>query len=130
VGGGGCLKAEIFLRVCFEDLIFVRGDVDESIMADGVDLHFVKDIDGVAVVAVRRRFEDDFEPGGVGATFLIEDDGADGVEGDGFAGAGVDAFIVVDAVVFAEEKGDDGGFFYEGRVGIYPIIQVIFDNLM
>jgi len=77
---------------------------------DVIDLHFVEDVDGVAVGGGLRGFDDDFEPGRVGAAFLIEEYGADGSLIDGFSGGGVRAFIIIDAVVLAEQEGDDGGF--------------------
>jgi len=79
-------------------------------VVDFVDLHFIEDIDGVAVGGVGGGFEDDLEPGGVGAAFLVEEDAADGGLIDGFACCGIEAFVVVDAVVFSEEEGECSGF--------------------
>jgi hypothetical protein len=59
------------------ELVFIRGDVGEDVMVNVVDLHFVEGIDGVAVSGVGGRFKDDLEPGGVGAAFLVEEEGAD-----------------------------------------------------
>jgi hypothetical protein len=56
---------------------------------DIVDLHFVEDVDGVAKGGVFRRFDNDFEPGRVGAAFFIEEDGADGMLVDRFSCGGV-----------------------------------------
>jgi hypothetical protein len=41
-------------------------------MMDLINLHFVEDIDGVAVGGVGGGFEDDFEPGGIGAAFFVK----------------------------------------------------------
>ena len=38
---------------------FVGGDVGEDVVVDFVDLHFIEDIDGVAVGGVGGGFEDD-----------------------------------------------------------------------
>src|SRR6202011_3726112 len=93
-------------------------DVGEDIVVDCVDLHFVEDIDGVAVGGVAGRFEDDLEPCSVGAVFLIEEDRAHGILIDGFSFIRVDSFVIIDAVVFAEEEGDDGGFAFVGKLAI------------
>ncbi len=49
-------------------------------MVDVTDLHFVEDVDGVAVGGVGGRFEDHLEPGGVGAAFFVKENGADVLE--------------------------------------------------
>jgi len=84
-------------------LRFVGRGIGQDIMMDIVDLHFVEDIDGVTEGGIFRGFDNDFEPGGVGAMFLIEEDGADGMLVDGFSVVWVFPFIIVDAVVLAEE---------------------------
>jgi hypothetical protein len=53
-------------------LRFVESDVGKNIVVDVIDLHFIEDIDGVAVGGVFRGFEDDFEPGGIGSAFFVE----------------------------------------------------------
>jgi hypothetical protein len=56
-----------------------------------------------------RRFDDDFEPSRVGSAFFIEEDGADGSLIDGLSAVGVHSFVIIDAIVVAEEEGDDSG---------------------
>ena len=68
------------LRRGTDKLIFVGGDVNERIVEDIIDLHFVENVDSVPVAGVFCGFEDDLEPFGVGAVFFIEDDVADGCE--------------------------------------------------
>ena len=63
-----------------QKLRFVGSDVGKDVVADVVDLHFIEGIDGVAIGGVSGGFEDDLEPGGVGAAFLVEKDSADAVE--------------------------------------------------
>lgn len=79
---------------------------------DIVDLHFVEDIDSVAKGGAFRGFDNDFEPGRVGAAFFIEEDGADGSLVDGFSDVGVFPFVVVD-VVLAEKEGDGAALWLE-----------------
>lgn len=91
------------------ELVFVGGDVGEDVVVDVIDLHFVEDSNGVAVGSVRGGFEDNLEPGGVGAVFLVEEDFAEVGEIGDFSVGRVDALVVVDAVVLAGEEGDHGG---------------------
>ena len=47
---------------------------------DVIDGHFVEDIDRIFIGGVFGGFQDDLEPGGVGAPFFVQDDGADALE--------------------------------------------------
>ena len=76
---------------------------------DVVDLHFVEDIDGVAVGGVLCRLDNNVKPGRVGAVFFVEEDGTDGSLVNGFSCSGVCTFVIVDVVVLAEKEGNGAG---------------------
>ena len=105
------------------ELEFVGSDVGEDVTMDVIDLHFVQDIDGVAVGGVYGRFEDNVEPCGVGAALLVEKDGANIGKIGGFSGLRVEAFVVINFVVLAEEEGNDGGRSGGGRVAVCGQVQ-------
>ena len=70
---------------------------------DVVDGHFVEDGDCIFIGGVFGGFEDDLEPGGIGAAFFVEQDVADIPEIGCGSFFGFFSFIIIYAVVFPEE---------------------------
>jgi len=83
-------------------------------MMDVIDGHFVEDGDGVFIGGIFGWFENDLEPCGIGAPFFIEDNVADVFEIRDFHLLWVISFIVIDLVVFSEQKSNHGRYWGRG----------------